>query len=80
MTDDPIHGLRHPKEGDMTGWYIWTGEWSDNDDFFKPFCAEHLLQTRPQIVKYLGLDEGFRFIIDNKGYEDVWFNEKIKEI
>jgi len=22
----PINGLRHPPEGDTTGWYIWAGE------------------------------------------------------
>ena len=80
LTNDPIHGLRHPKEGDTTGWHIWSGELSDRDDFFKPLCAEHLLQTRPQIIKYLGLDIGYRFIIDKKGSEDVWYDEKIKEI
>lgn len=80
LTDDPIHGLRHPKEGDTTGWYIWSGQWSDKDDFFKPLCAEHLLQSRPQIIKYSGLDVGFRFIIDKKGYEDIWYDEKINEI
>ena len=22
----PINGLRHPPEGDTSGWYIWAGE------------------------------------------------------
>ena len=29
----PIHGLRHPLEGDTTGWYIWSGEHSKRNDF-----------------------------------------------
>ena len=30
----PINGLRHPPEGDTTGWYIWAGEQlSDDPDF-----------------------------------------------
>jgi hypothetical protein len=30
----PVHGLRHPLEGDTTGWYIWSGDFSKNSDFF----------------------------------------------
>ena len=80
LTKNPLNGLRHPKEGITTGWYIWTGEWSDKDDFFKPICAEHLLQIRPQIIKYFGLDIGFRFLIDSNGYEDVWYDSELKNI
>jgi hypothetical protein len=77
---DPIHGLRHPKEKGTTGWYIWTGEYSESDDFFQPICAEHLLQIRPELIKYFGLDVGYRFLIDKNGYEDVWYDEKLKNI
>ncbi|SDI66210.1 immunity protein Imm33 domain-containing protein [Winogradskyella thalassocola] len=77
LNADPIHGLRHPKEKGTTGWYIWTGEYSESDDFFKPICAEHLLQIRPDLIKYFGLDVGYRFLIDKKEYEDVWFDEKL---
>lgn len=77
---DPIHGLRHPKENGTTGWYIWTGEYSETEDFFKPICAEHLLQIRPQLIKYFGLDVGYRFLINKNEYEDVWYDEKLKLI
>ncbi|SEC60666.1 hypothetical protein SAMN05192540_3597 [Maribacter dokdonensis] len=77
---EPINGLRHPKHGTMNGWYIWSGEWSDSADFFKPICIEHLIERQPEISKYLGLDIGFRFQIDRKGYEDVWFDEKITRL
>jgi len=30
----PINGLRHPAEGDTTGWYIWAGEYLSDPDFF----------------------------------------------
>jgi hypothetical protein len=43
-------------------------------------CAEHLLQTRPELIKYFGLDVGYRFLIDNNGYEDVWYDEKLKNV
>ena len=80
LNSDPIHGLRHPKEKGTTGWYICTGEYSESGDFFKPMCAEHLLQIRPELIKYFGLDIGYRFLIDKKGYEGVWFDEKLKNV
>ena len=80
LHSDPIHGLRHPKEKGTTGWFIWAGEYSESDDFFKPMCAEHLLQIRPELIKYFGLDVGFRFLIDKNGYEDVWYDEKLMKI
>ena len=80
LDKDPINGLRHPSEKGTTGWFIWTGEYSEADDFFQPICAEHLLQKRPDIIKYLGLDIGFRFLSDRNGYEDIWFDEKLKNI
>ena len=80
LTADPIHGLRHPCDKGTTGWFIWTGEYSQADDFFKPMCAEHLLQIRPQIIKYLALDVNFRFLTDTNGYEDVWYDDRLKQI
>jgi hypothetical protein len=75
---NPLNALRYQKEQGTTGWFIWTGDYSEADDFFKPMCAEHLLQIRPQTITYLGLGPGFRFIIDKNGYEDVWYDEKLK--
>lgn len=77
---EPINGLRHPSEKGEISWFIWFGDWSNNDDFFKPICAEHLLQINPKIIDYLGLDEGFRFLIDKNGYENVWFDENLLNI
>jgi hypothetical protein len=73
----PIHGLRHPPEGDTTGWYIWAGEeLSERPDFFKPLHVAHLDAWCPQIKKYLGLPPGWRFLIAGD-YEDVWFDENL---
>jgi hypothetical protein len=80
LDTDPINGLRHPNEKGTTGWFIWTGDYSERDDFFQPMCAEHLLQKRPDIIKYLGLDIGYRFLADRNGYEDIWYDEKLKNI
>jgi hypothetical protein len=77
LKKEPINGLRYPIEGQITGWYIWSGEFSNDTNFFKPICAEHLLQIRPEIIKYLGLDIGFRFLADSNGYEDIWFDKQL---
>ena len=68
----PINGLRHNIEGETTGWYIWGGEeFSSDPDFFKPLHVKHLKEKCPQIIKFLGLPPGYRFLTDGK-YEDVW--------
>lgn len=67
----PIHGLRHPIINDTTGWYIWAGEFSEDADFFVPVHVQHLHEICPDIVKYLGLAPGWRFLIADN-YEDVW--------
>jgi hypothetical protein len=69
----PINGLRHPPEGDTTGWYIWAGgEPSGEPDFFKPLHVSHLDEWCPGIRRFLGLAPGWRFQTDNAGYDDVW--------
>jgi hypothetical protein len=68
----PINGLRHPLEGDTSGWYIWGGEeYSDDPDFFIPLHIEHLNEWCPMILKYLGLPPGWRFLV-TENYEDAW--------
>jgi hypothetical protein len=76
----PINGLRHPPEADTTGWYIWSSEtFSDASDFFVQLHAKHLHERCPEIVKYLGLAPGWRFLIA-PGYEDVWFDANLLDV
>ena len=76
----PVNGLRHPPEGRTAGWYIWTGDYQEGEDFFQPVHAFHLLDKKPEIIKYLGLPVGFRFLIDKEGYEDVWYDENLLDV
>lgn len=76
----PIHGLRHPLAEGTTGWFVWAGEYSDAPDFFKPQCLKHLLDIRPDIIKYFALPPGHRFLVDNNGYEDIWFDRQLLDI
>jgi hypothetical protein len=68
----PLNGLRVAPEEGTCGWYIWCGRaFSEDPDFFVPMHAHHLFQKRPEIIKYMGLPPGWRFLVA-PGYEDVW--------
>jgi hypothetical protein len=74
----PIRGDRCPPENGTNGWYIWCGDqWSDDPNFYAPLHVEHLEEMLPLVLRYLDLPPGYRFIIDDKGYEDVWFDEAL---
>lgn len=76
----PLNGLRHPPEGDTTGWYIWAGEeLLETDDFFEPLHVDHIRDWCPQVYKFLGLPPGWRFLIA-EGYEDVWYDPSLLDI
>ncbi len=70
----PFYGVRSEVVGDTSGWYLWAGDYSDADDFFQPVHVAHLLERCPGVLKYLGLAPGYGFIVDDNGYEDVWFD------
>ncbi len=73
----PIHGVRCLPENGTTGWYIWAGgEMSEDLDFFKPLHVGHLVDWCPDVLPYLELPPGWRFLIA-PGYEDVWFDPRI---
>ena len=78
----PVNGLRHPKHGQIDGWYLWSGEEipQSDDNFFQPIYVKHLIEKRPLVLKYLGLPPGWRFQIDDSGYEDIWFDKAILDI
>jgi hypothetical protein len=68
----PLNGLRHPPQGDSTGWYIWAGEeLSEAPDFFEPLHVEHLAKWCPILLPYLALPPGWRFLLA-PDHEDVW--------
>ena len=73
----PINGLRHVPADGTTGWYIWSGEeLGKNAGFFQPLHVAHLPEECPEVIPYLGLAPGWRFLIA-PGYEDVWFDQSI---
>jgi len=73
----PINGLRHKPDRDACGWYIWCGEELSNDDgFFQPMHVSHSAERLPEVLPYLSLAPGWRFLIA-QGHEDVWFDESL---
>jgi hypothetical protein len=70
----PINGLRHPPTTETSGWYIWFGEeFSAAPDFFDPVHTHHLNEQFPEILKYLGLPPGYRFLLAGE-HVDVWYD------
>lgn len=69
----PIYGTRVKlPEGGTISWFIHCGEYSAASDFYQALHTSHLKEELPEVVKYLFLPEGAKFIIDRGGYEDVW--------
>ena len=75
----PINGLRIHLEG-TCGWFIWAGgEPSSDPDFYQPLCVGHIADYLPSVKPYLSLPAGYRFQIDEDGYEDIWFDSTLLE-
>ena len=73
----PLNGLRHSPSADTSGWFLWAGgEISESPDFFVPLHSEHLAEWRPELLPYLALPPGYRFLIA-PDYEDVWFDASL---
>ena len=76
----PINGLRHPLQGDMNGWYIWCGdELSSEPNFFSALHTRHLIEKFPEVVRFLGLPPGYRFLIADD-YIDVWYDGSLLNV
>ena len=75
----PINGLRHPSTADSNGWYIWAGEYSSDADFFSPLHTSHLTERLPDVIKFLALPPGSRFLIAGNNV-DVWFDESLLKV
>ena len=75
----PVHGLRHPAEGDTSGWYVWTGDFIEADDFFHAWHVGHLVDAVPQLAHLLELPAGSRFLIAPE-HEDVWTDSSLLEL
>lgn len=71
-----MHRLRIREEAGTTGWYIGSGDWSEASDFFAPLHTRHLNEWAAIVLPYLGLSEGWRFLIA-ENYEDAWEDKNL---
>jgi hypothetical protein len=75
----PLHGLRHPPQGDTTGWFLWTGDLLQDDDFFLPWHATHAVDRCPDLAPLLDLPAGSRFIYA-PDHLDVWEDASLLDV
>lgn len=80
LGDRPINGMRiHPDNGTCE-WSIYGGTRpSDTDDFYDPLCFEHVIERWPTTIPFLALPTEWRFIVDDTGYVDAWFDLDLLE-
>ena len=71
LGEQPIYGSRTRKLQDRVTWFFHCGEFSGDEDFYKPVHLRHAVLLLPEIKNYLCLAPGFRLIIDAKGHEEV---------
>ena len=77
VTRHPINGLRHPAHGNMCGWYLWAGDvLSQEPDYFNVICYEHMVAEEWDLLQYLALPAGWRFLTA-PGHEDIWFDQAL---
>jgi hypothetical protein len=73
LNKEPIVGLRKaPETAENVSWYIYGGELGEGEDFFETMSIKKLQDILPEVLPYLALQEGYRFMIDFDDYEDVW--------
>lgn len=69
-------GVRYPSPDHMTGWFITTNLYNGNIDSLMVVHYYHSVFKRPDLLTYLALPHGFRFLKDASNSE-AWFDEKV---
>jgi len=77
----PLNGLRHPRTSTTSGWYLWAGtDLPTEADFFEPIHASRLVDRCPDVLPFLGLAPGWRFLLGENGYVDIWFDGSLLSV
>jgi hypothetical protein len=69
---DPIHGTRVLGAPGDIEWFLWCGDLPTDTDVFDPYHLEHLPQELTRVLPYLALAPGYRFLLGEGDYVDVW--------
>ncbi|MFP3596897.1 hypothetical protein [Chryseobacterium sp. SIMBA_029] len=60
-----IEGIRYESPEHMSGWWLITDDYDDNIKSLMTVHFHHLAFARPDILKYLALPFGYRFLMEN---------------
>ncbi|TLX24661.1 hypothetical protein FE904_14915 [Chryseobacterium indologenes] len=64
-----IEGIRYESPQDESGWYLITDDYDDNIKSLKMVHFYHVAFARPDILKYLAIPFGYRFIMKEGNIE-----------
>jgi hypothetical protein len=71
---DPVQGVRHRMDMHMSGWIITSDLYDGNVSSLRTEHLVHLIESRPDLEKYLCLPIGWRF---DSARDDVWFDQQV---
>ncbi|MDH5032340.1 MULTISPECIES: immunity protein Imm33 domain-containing protein [Chryseobacterium] len=64
-----IEGIRYDSPQDESGWYLITDDYNDDIKSLKMVHFYHVAFARPDILQYLAIPFGYRFIMKNGNVE-----------
>ena len=70
-----LNAVRYPSAGHMTGWWLTTDLYNGNINSLETLHYYHVAFNRPDIIKWLALPFGFRFISGSK--DKIWFDSEV---
>ncbi len=70
-----IEGIRYESPEHMSGWWLITDDYDNNIESLKTVHFHHVVFARPDILKYLSLPFGYRFLMQN-GNVEVYKNDE----
>lgn len=70
-----IDAVRYPSPNHMTGWWLTTELYDGDVSSLETIHYYHVAFSRPDIIKWLALPFGFRFISGEK--PEIWFDNEV---
>ncbi|PRA94539.1 hypothetical protein CQ046_22395 [Chryseobacterium sp. MYb7] len=64
-----VEGIRYDSPHDESGWYLITDDYNDNIKSLKMVHFYHVAFARPDVLKYLAIPFGHRFIMEEGNIE-----------
>ncbi|WP_251962128.1 hypothetical protein [Pseudomonas sp. Marseille-Q5299] len=75
LEGEATEGVRYPSPDHMSGWWLSTDRYDGNLESLQTLHLQHVVNKRPDLVKYLALPFGYRFYGPTDQY---WQDEKIE--